>query len=180
METRNIVLISGLAVILPLAVIASVHVRRARKIYSEGELKQDPPPILKLLVALVLGIAWVLSLVLPLSSGWQPILGNLALEYCLLVTYSANRHILTGTSHQLRRSWVTLVTTVLAGGGMLLGYFSRNNLAYPLLDRPFTSTLLYCLYYSLGCGTILFLFILILNLYWQSIRQSNDLSYQVR
>ncbi len=180
MDTRIVALLSGLAVILPLVVVASVHVRRARKIYRERTPKQDPPPILKLLGALVLGVAWVISQMSPLSSSWQPILGHVALEYALLVTYSANSHILTGRPHYLRRSILTRIVTVLALSSVWLGYLSRGNVAHPFSGHPFTPTLQYCLYYSLVNGTVFLLFSLILNLYWKSFRQSNDFTYQAR
>jgi hypothetical protein len=63
---------------------------------------------------------------------------------------------------------------------MLLGYFSLDNLAHPLIGHAFTPTPLYCLYYSLVCSTLVLLFSLILNLYWQSMCQSDDLTYQAR
>lgn len=95
MDMNIIIVLSGLAFLLPLVVLTAMHLGRARKIYQDQTPHQDAPPILKLLVALVLGIVWVSSLVLPLISTWQVILGNTALEFALLMIYSANLHILT-------------------------------------------------------------------------------------
>lgn len=152
---------------------------RAHAIYCE-QARLETPPILKLIVSGILVIMSFLGFIIAPAPLWLALLRFVALLYALLFSYSANIWIVTGYHHHLTTSKIFLVMTGSALIIIISAYLSRENLGLIFQNEDFKPTLVYYVHYYLVCATLLFMYVLIIRLFWISLRQSKDLTYIVR
>jgi hypothetical protein len=138
------------------------------------------PPIWKLIVSGILVVFAALGFLINPAPLWLRLLRIPALHVGLLLSYSANIWLTTGKEHRLGRSRVARLTVILSVIVVISGYLSRDNLGVIFRNELFRPTLLYYMHYGLGALVVLFLDLLIVGAFWQSIRQAKELTYRVR
>lgn len=168
-------------ILLALLILISLlfYARRARTIYHESQ-RLETPPILKLIMSGILLIICFIGFIISPVPVWLALLRLVALLYALLLSYSANMWIVSGYHHHLATSKIFLVMTSSALIIIISGYLSRDNLGLIFQNEDFKPTLVYYVHYYLVCATLLFMYVLIIRLFWISLRQSKDLTYIVR
>lgn len=139
-----------------------------------------PPPINLLMISGVLIIASFIGCIITPAPFWLHVVRVTALELGLALSYAANVWIVTGKPFQFLRSGWTWSLSFMVVLATIYGYISRSNLGFILQPEPFAPTLLYYGHYALHALVILALELNVIRIFWQSLWQSQDLTYRVR
>jgi hypothetical protein len=155
------------------------YAQRAR-LLVRMRIYEQVVPMHKLVISGVLIMTSAFGFAIHSAPFWAHCVRVAALYYGLLLSYSANRWLLTGTRHILTRSKSFFVTSLYMAAIIITGYISRANLALILTNESFERTQLYYLHYGLVTFGLLVLYTLITLVIWKSILMSSDLTYVVR
>jgi hypothetical protein len=165
--------------ILLFCIILFFYAQRAR-LLVRMQISEQVLPMHKLVISGVLVMTSAFGFTIHPAPFWVHCMRVAALYYGLLLSYSANRWLLTGTPHMLTRSKSLFVTSLCMAAIIITGYISHDNLVLILTNESFERTTLYYLHYGLVASGLLVLYMCITWVIWKSILMSSDLTYIVR